>query len=191
MFGRHPKLAIDALLGLNFDEIQSKSRNEYVKKLKDRLTYSYAKAKEAAEDTAMKNKELYDRRSRASNLQPGDIVLARNVTIRGKHKIADKYETEPYIILEQPNKDTPVYVIKKKNSTTKKTKTLHRNLLLPIKTTVTSDNNNNSESTEKYIIPQRRQMNSEHPNTESSTNSERPKRQRRVPKWQSSGDWTT
>jgi hypothetical protein len=102
---------------------------------------------------------LYDRRSRASNLQPGDIVLSRNVPIRGRHKIVDKYETEPYIIVEQQNKVTPVNFIKKKNSTTKKTKTLHRNLLLPNKTTVVSDNNN-SKSTEKYIIPQRRQMNS-------------------------------
>jgi transposase InsO family protein len=35
MFGRQPKLAIDALLGINFDEDKTKSRNEYVRKLRD------------------------------------------------------------------------------------------------------------------------------------------------------------
>ena len=34
-------------------------------------------------------------------------------------------------MVEQPHADIPVYVVKQENSKSKKTRTLHRNLLLP------------------------------------------------------------
>ena len=41
MFGRHPRLAIDALLGLHFDDINARYANEYTRTLRQRLTTSY------------------------------------------------------------------------------------------------------------------------------------------------------
>jgi hypothetical protein len=38
MFDRQPKLALDALLGICIEENSSKSRNEYVRKLRDKLS---------------------------------------------------------------------------------------------------------------------------------------------------------
>ena len=128
MFGREPKLAIDALLGLTFDEAHSKSRNEYVQKLKERLTFAYNKAKQKANKTALTNKSYYDKKAKAVVLKPDDIVLVRNISQRGKQKIADKWETDPYIVVQQPNMETPVYVLRKKDSSSRKTKTLHRRL---------------------------------------------------------------
>ena len=49
----------------------------------------------------------------------------------GKHKLADLWEQDPYIVMNQPNSDIPVYTVKKENGEGKP-RTLHRNLLLPI-----------------------------------------------------------
>ena len=44
MFGRHPRLAIDAFLGLNSDSLNSTSQTEYIRKLWDHLSFAYQKA---------------------------------------------------------------------------------------------------------------------------------------------------
>ena len=103
MFGRHPKLAIDALLGLSLENNGSKSWNEYVRKLRDRLASAYKKAKESAIQTANNNKRRYDVAARAPVLHPGDFVLVRNVLLRWKCKLADKWEDEPYLVISQHN----------------------------------------------------------------------------------------
>ena len=51
----------------------------------------------------------------------------RNVNLRGKVKIADRWEESPYRVIRRINPDSPVYVIKSKE--TVKTRTVHRNLL--------------------------------------------------------------
>ena len=38
-------------------------------------------------------------------------MLVRNVGIRGKHKLADRWEHKPYIVKDKPNPDIPVYVV--------------------------------------------------------------------------------
>ena len=57
-------------------------------------------------------------------------MLVRNVEIRGKHKLADRWEHKPYIVKDKPNPDIPVYVVQEEGSR-KKPRILHRNLLLP------------------------------------------------------------
>lgn len=135
MFGRHPRLAIDAFLGLPTDSLTSGLRSEYVVKLRDRLRSAYAKAREIAAKTSSSNKARYDDKARSTVIYPGDRVLVRNVTIRGKQKLADKWEHHPYIVLRQPIEDMPVYEVKREGSRFKKSRTLHRNLLLPFMTT--------------------------------------------------------
>lgn len=194
MFGRQPKLAIDALLGLNLEDSKTKSRNEYIRKLRDRLKIAYSKARETAQTTANINKKYYDQKAKANLLKPGDIVLVRNVSIRGKNKIADRWESDPYIILCQPNPEIPVFKVKKNCPTSKKIRTLHRNLLLPLYTAQTDykdqeskENKQQAEDT-KYIIPQRRKKTAvvevRDDNLETL-----PKRIRTRPKWQLSNDW--
>ena len=183
MFGRHPKLAIDSLLGIHLENFGSKYSHEYARKLKTRLSEAYKKATEITEKAAEKSKLNYDKKAKYSKLQPGDIVLVRNVTIRGKRKIADKWEEEPYIVIAQPNKDTPVYEVKKNTTSTKKTKRLHRNLLLPLSQTndVHIDSPDNSKKG-KYIIPQRRQNSvaSESDDDDDSDSEKRPSRPTRI-----------
>ena len=61
---------------------------------------------------------------------PGDRVLVRNVGIRGKKKIADKWEKEVHIVKEQPNPGIHVFIVKREHGRGA-CRLLHRNLLLP------------------------------------------------------------
>ena len=107
MFGRHPRLVIDALLGLGQEE--HKSHKEYTDKLKDRLKYAYKKAIEEAEKKGAKNKHYDDQKVRNATIEAGDRVLVRKVGIRGNHKLADILEPCTYIVLSHPMSDIPVF----------------------------------------------------------------------------------
>ena len=59
-----------------------------------------------------------------------DLVLVKIVAHKARHKIQDKWESEEYIVIEQPIPGTPVYRVRPVTGT--KMRTLHRNLLLPL-----------------------------------------------------------
>ena len=61
---------------------------------------------------------------------PGDRVLIHNVGLKAKNKLADKCEKDVFLVVEQPNKQIPVYVVKREHGRSA-TKMLHTNLLLP------------------------------------------------------------
>ena len=131
MFGRHPRLAVDTFLGLTPDALSSTTKTEYVRKLKEHLDFANNKAAEEAKRSAAVHKQRYDAKARHSNLKPGDLVVVKNVSIRGKHKIGDRWEQESYVIIDQPNNDIPVYEVRRQNTRSRKTRLLHRILLLP------------------------------------------------------------
>ena len=130
MFGRHPLLPIDLYLGLNPEEADIRGRSEYVNRLREGLRRAYELASAGARKAKAKQKQYYDQKAGSAALEPGDRVLVKNVGIRGKHKIADRWEQSPYVVLSQPNKDIPVYVVQAESGEGPK-RTLHRNLLLP------------------------------------------------------------
>ena len=94
--------------------------------MKKRLEAAHKAASEAANKAAKRQACNYDRKAREPSIQPGDMVLLKNVGLKGKHKIADKWQQEPFIVLERPNPDIPVYRIKRGSEV----KVVHRNLLL-------------------------------------------------------------
>ena len=108
MFGRHPRLEIDAFLGLTLDAMSAPTQTECVRKLKDRLHFAYKTAQEIAKKAAARDKVRYDLKVRDSVLSPGGLVLVKNVGLRGKHKIADMWEHKPYVVVSQPNPGVPV-----------------------------------------------------------------------------------
>lgn len=129
MFGRHPRLAVDAFLGIKPGPERS-NKTKYVNDLKRRLEFAYKTAAKEARRQGRRHKSVYDLRVRESQLQPGDRVLVRNLGVRGKRKIADRWEKDVYLVVEQPNKDIPVYLVKREHGRGKR-RMLHRNLLLP------------------------------------------------------------
>ena len=131
MFGRHPRLPIDVEFGLhkpNCTDNCSKSR--YIQKLRRRLNYAHKKASKYSSEQAQKYKTSYDRSVKGPQLQVNDLVLVKIVAHKARHKIQDKWESEEYIVLEQPIPGTPVYRVRPVTGT--KVRTLHRNLLLPL-----------------------------------------------------------
>ena len=131
MFGRHPRLPIDVAFGLhkpNCSDNCSKSR--YIQKLRRRLNYAHKKASKYSSEQAQKYKTSYDKSVKGPQLQVNDLVLVKIVAHKARHKIQDKWESEEYIVIEQPIPGTPVYRVRSVTGT--KVRTLHRNLLLPL-----------------------------------------------------------
>ena len=116
MFGRHPRLAFDAFFGLCPDALAAKTYTEYVRKLRQRLHFAYEKATKEAQKSAAHHKSRYDLKARSSVLEYGDRVLVRNVGVRGKHKLTDRWEQKPYLVKDQPNPDIPVYIVQEEDS---------------------------------------------------------------------------
>ena len=131
MFGRHPRLPIDVAFGVhkpNCSDNCSKSR--YIQKLRRRLNYAHKKASKYSSEQAQKYKTSYDKSVKGPQLQVNDLVLVKIVAHKARHKIQDKWESEEYIVIEQPIPGTPVYRVRPVTGT--KVRTLHRNLLLPL-----------------------------------------------------------
>ena len=121
MFGRHPRPAIDAFFCLSPDTQSGSSKTEYIKKLRERLHFAYKKAQETAKQSAAQQKRRCDLRVRSSGiLHPGDLVLVRNVGLRSKQKLADRWEQQPYTVVRQTNPDIPVFEVKSTQSKTRK-----------------------------------------------------------------------
>ena len=174
MFGWHPRLAIDAYLGLESRTEGGKSRTSYAQKLKKRLQFAYKVASEHSRKKGRKYKEHYDSKVRSSKLEVGDRVLVRNVSVRGKHKIGDKWEREQYVIIDIPNSEIPVYKVQKESGKGP-VRTLHRNLLLPfmfidssVSENLGKDQENSNENTDSKVLANI-ESNSD---TESSTSEE-------------------
>lgn len=128
MFGRQPRLPIDLAFGLPVDG-QTESHSKYVQDLKSRLEESYKVATENANKVAGRNKKRYDKHVVNSTIEVGDRVLVKNVRLKGKHKLADKWETEVYVVTKKAG-DLPVYTVKPERKDGP-LRTLHRDLLLP------------------------------------------------------------
>ena len=128
MFGRHPRLAIDAFLGIGSSE-EHESHQDHVDRLKDRLQYAYEKAEIKARKKGRKTRNIMPRRLK-HHLMPGDRVLVQKKGVQGKHKIGDIWEHSPYVVKKQPMPDIPVYLVQRGNSN-KKPCLVHQNMLLP------------------------------------------------------------
>ena len=73
---------------------------------------------------------------RCQKIEPGDLVLVKQKGSSGNYKIDDKWELNPFKVLEQmknsKGKSTPVFKIKEVvQNGVPRLKTLHRNMLYP------------------------------------------------------------
>ena len=82
MYGRHPKLPIDIYMGLQQDDPKCDGYDRYVADLRTRLTEAYKLATNKSGEHADQNKQRYDMKASEATLEPGDVVLVKNVNIR-------------------------------------------------------------------------------------------------------------
>uniref|UniRef100_A0A1A8PLB6 Gypsy retrotransposon integrase-like protein 1 n=2 Tax=Nothobranchius rachovii TaxID=451742 RepID=A0A1A8PLB6_9TELE len=129
MFGRQPRLPVDLAFNVPLNQRQQQSHSQYVTALKTQLRESYKLATENAAKMAERNKVRYDKHLTESLLDVGDRVLVRNVRLRGKNKLADRWDSTVHVVVSQ-KANLPVYTVKPENQSGP-ARTLHRDLLLP------------------------------------------------------------
>ena len=130
MFGRKPRLPIDIEFEKITEDGHTKSTKDYISELRDRIERTKKIVESHVGKAKEKQKKYYDKKVRGVQLSIGDHVLVKEVAFDGKHKIADKFEEEPYLIIDQPRLEMPGFKVKAIRSGT--TRTLHRHLLLKI-----------------------------------------------------------
>lgn len=130
MFGRQPRLPIDLCFGISPQGHNPATHSHYVRELKKRLRHAYQLASNNAEKRQLLNKRRWDAKVTALPLEVGDRVLVRNLSLRKKHKISDRWEAVVHIVVRQPDENIPVYVVKPEDGDGKE-RVLHRDLLLP------------------------------------------------------------
>uniref|UniRef100_A0A3B1KCG7 Gypsy retrotransposon integrase-like protein 1 n=1 Tax=Astyanax mexicanus TaxID=7994 RepID=A0A3B1KCG7_ASTMX len=129
MFGRKPRLPIDLAFDVSLSQQKGTSHSQYVKHLKTQLEESYKLAMGNAAKMAEKNKTRFDKKVTESILDKDDRVLVRNVKLRGKHKLADKWESTVHVVVQRAG-ELPVYTVRPENKEGP-LRTLHRDLLRP------------------------------------------------------------
>ena len=125
LYGRYPLLPINIEFGVFVPELSEAITYKYVQELKKRLENALQKANAFFEKDAIRSKQRFDRTARCSKLLPGDLVLVKKKGFTSKHKIADKWETEPYEIVSQRSDGLPVYTVMRND----RERTLHHNML--------------------------------------------------------------
>ena len=129
MFGRRPRLPVDLLFPTVRRDENSRTTDEYVMSLYDKLKLALASARDAALLEAQRQKRLYDRRAGAVELHPGDKVLVKLDAFRGQRwKLKNRWGDALYMVVKRVADGIPAYEVE--NDTNKKRQVLHRARLL-------------------------------------------------------------
>ena len=132
MFGRRPRLPVDVYFPTIREKPETTTRvSSYVSGLKDLLRRAYGVARSQTEAEAARQKRYYDRRANAPNLEPGDLVLLRLSGYKGKRKVIDRWESQPWTVVRQLPNDTPAYEVMAPGGGRR---VLHRNRLFLLET---------------------------------------------------------
>ena len=127
VFGRHPRLPIDLIFGLNEETVKGKS--DYVSNWKQNLEEAYRIAAKNAAKAGQRAKDRYDKQPQSGALDPGDRVLVRNLLERGgPGKLRSHWEPDVHVVLKRLS-DSPVYEVQVEGKAGR-IRRLHRNLLL-------------------------------------------------------------
>ena len=131
LFGREPRMAIDLLLPPNSAE-PVPTYSAYIADLRKRMQQAQKVVGDRIRKAGEASKAWYSKKVRGATLHPGDQVLVRQVGFQGKHKIADRWEEDVYIVTTQPNPSIPVFTVRQLEGKGRP-RTLHRNMLLPVR----------------------------------------------------------
>ena len=92
-------------------EASTKCANVYVASVRDRLSSTLWEVQAQLTAEAHKQKWYYDRKIDTVNLKPGNLVLVKVDTWKGKRKIKDMWEGETWEVVCQIAADVPSYKV--------------------------------------------------------------------------------
>ena len=145
MFGCVPRLPIDIEYGVTQPEFIDKSRQNYARKLQAHLNWAFKVAKDMNLRETERQKRYYDRKMHCQKLIVGDMVLVKEKGSSGNYKINDKWETNPYMVIEhmtdKKGQRIPVFKLREVvKEGAPREKTLHHNMLYPFRSVEGSEN---------------------------------------------------
>ena len=150
-FGCRPCLPIDLVSNLK-PPVENKPYPKYVADWQSAMKEAYNIAASKCKVQGDKAKAFYDLKVQSSTLLPGDRVLIKNLSERGRPgKLRPYWEDKVHVIIHRKSPDSPVYQLKPENGTGP-IRTLHRNLLFPCGTLL------ESPSTPRKASPGRQEL---------------------------------
>lgn len=127
MFGRTPRLPVDILFRSVLSDPAVTCYDRYVVSLREDVKEAMVIARTRATQEKRRHSQLYNRRVKGSRIEVGDRVLVANKKERGKKKVADRWESTVYTVIDV-NHDTHTFKIR--DSVSGRERVVHRNLLL-------------------------------------------------------------
>ena len=129
MFGCRPHLPIDLLFSTTMQQGLTRTIDDYVLSLYERLKEALPVARDSAIMEARWQKRHYDRKAGAVELQPGDKVLVKLDAFRGQRwKLKNRWSGDLHTVVKCVADRIPTYVVK--NNKTGKKQVLHHVRLL-------------------------------------------------------------
>ena len=124
MFGRRPRLPIDLLFPTRRTQMLTRTIDEYIASLYDRLRKSLVIVQDCAIKEAQRQKRLYDRKVGAIELRPGDNILVQLDAFRGQtRKLKNRWGSDLHMVVTRVADGILAYVVK--NNCTGKKKVVH------------------------------------------------------------------
>uniref|UniRef100_A0A3B3SR39 Integrase catalytic domain-containing protein n=1 Tax=Paramormyrops kingsleyae TaxID=1676925 RepID=A0A3B3SR39_9TELE len=127
MFGRTPRLPVDIMFRNVERDDHHVDYDGYVKRMREDMKEALLAAQENVANSQRRQTDLYNRRTKGCDIEMGDQVLLANKGERGRRKLADKWESIPYIVV---SKDPKCHVYHIRNTSSGHVKVVHWNLLL-------------------------------------------------------------
>ena len=125
MFGCRPRLPVDLLFPTVRWDDNSQTTDKYVTSLYDKPKSALVSVRDTALLEAQRQKRLYDRKAGAVELHPGDKVLVKLDTFRGKwRKLKNWWGDALYRVVKCVADRIPAYQVK--NDANKKRQALHQ-----------------------------------------------------------------
>lgn len=128
MFGHVPRLPVDVMFKQVSKDPVIVDYSSYVATLMSHLHKAAEIAQKHAVQEQRKQTKIYNRKLKGVHLNNGDRVLIANKGERGKRKLADRWESTVYTIVDNDPR-THIYKVKDDKG---HTKVVHRNMLLDI-----------------------------------------------------------
>ena len=129
MFGRRPRLPVDYRFPTLKGQAHAETSEEWVSALEERLRAAFRAATQQSAAEAQRQQRYYDRRAKAVALKVRDLVLVRVGTVRGRRKLADKWEPDTYEVVEEMTAPLVYRVRKQSQDALHPGRVLHRNNL--------------------------------------------------------------